>query len=222
VRDTHMIPKSQDNLSELPTRVRARGSYKKSAASRKQVLEAAVRALARRGYARTSVSDIAHTAGMSKGAVHYHFDSKDDLIAKVLEHCAAVTRERLRQAWEAPGEPAEKIRRAIREMRSIRTEGTPEARVLADLAAQGLYDARIRSLLSKMFETNRKEVVAYLTKSLEELKLRTKVPPHLIPRLLIGALDGLAMHNFFDPPAEGDSEEIERAIETIAFSLFEI
>jgi AcrR family transcriptional regulator len=217
-----MIPKSQENVTELPQRVRPRGAYKKSAASRKQVLEAAVRALARRGYARTSVSDIANTAGMSKGAVHYHFDSKDDLIAKVLEHCAAVTRERLRQVWELPGEPAEKIRRAIREMRTIRTESTPEARVLADLAAQGLYDARIRSLLSKMFETNRKEVVAYLTKSLEELKLKTKVPPHLIPRLLVGTLDGLAMHNFFDPPADGDNAEIERALEAMAFALFEI
>lgn len=208
--------------TESPPRARARGSYKKSAVSRKQVLDAAVRALAKNGYARTSVSEIANAAGMSKGAVHYHFDSKDDLIAKVLEHCAAVARERLRQAWEAPGEPHEKIRFALREMRLSRRGGIPELRVLADLAAQGLHDERLRDLLSTMFETNRKEVVAYLAKSLDAMGLKTKIPVDIIPRLIVGALDGLAMHDYFDPPAEGADHEIERALEMVAFSFFEM
>jgi AcrR family transcriptional regulator len=200
---------------------RTRGAYKKSAVSRRHVLEAAVRALAKRGYARTSVSDIARAAGMSKGAVHYHFESKDDLIAKVLEHCAMVARERLREAWEVPGDPAEKIRRAIHEMRAIRKDGAPELRVLADLAAQALHDPRLKALMSKMFEANRKEVVDYLARSLEQIGLRPRVPVHVIPRLLLGALDGLAMHDFFDPAHEGDDAAIEQALEASAFSLFE-
>jgi AcrR family transcriptional regulator len=203
-------------------RVRPRGSYKKSAVSRRQVLDAAISVLATNGYANSSVSDIARAARMSKGAVHYHFDSKDDLIVQVLEHCAAVALERLQTAWEAPGQPADKIVRAVRAMRAIRKEGAPELRVLADLAAQGLHDERLHSQLGKMFEANRKAVVDYLAKSLDELGIRPKIPVHVIPRLLLGALDGLAMHDFFDPPAEGDNVEIEKAIESIAFSLFEM
>jgi hypothetical protein len=52
--------------------------------------------------------------------------------------------------------------------------------------------------------------------------VRPRVPVHIIPRLLIGALDGLAMHDYFDPPAAGDDEEVEKALESIASSLFEI
>lgn len=208
-------------MTTSPARSRPRGSYKKSAVSRRQVLSAAVAALAARGYAKTSVSDIARAAKMSKGAVHYHFESKDDLIAKVLEHCALVSLQRLREAWDAPVEPHEKVRRAVREMRAIRTEGSPETRVLADLAAQALHDDRLRDLLSKMFETNRREVVSYLGRSLEDIGLKPRIPVHIIPRLLLGALDGLAMHDYFDPPDESDAEEIEQAIESIAFSLFE-
>jgi AcrR family transcriptional regulator len=204
------------------SRPRARGSYKKSEISRRQVLEAAVRALATRGYAKTSVSDIALEAGMSKGAVHYHFESKDDLIAKVLEHCAAATRVRVREAWEAPAEPAEKIRAVVHEMRSMRKSGQPELRVLADLAAQGLNDARLRALLGRIFETNRKEIVDYLVSSLNKLGVKSKVPMHIVPRLLVGALDGLAMHDYFDPPEPGDDVLIEEVLETIAFSLFEM
>jgi AcrR family transcriptional regulator len=202
-------------------RARPRGSYKKSAVSRRQVLSAAVSAIAARGYAKTSVSDIARAASMSKGAVHYHFESKDDLIAKVLEHCAIVSLERLRNAWDAPGLPLDKVRRAVREMRAIRSEGQPETRVLADLAAQALHDERLRALLSRMFETNRREVVAYLGRSLDAIGLRPRIPMQLIPRLLLGALDGLAMHDFFDPPDAADAEALEDAIETIALSLFE-
>ncbi|HEX4477976.1 MAG TPA: TetR/AcrR family transcriptional regulator [Polyangiaceae bacterium] len=201
---------------------RLRGSYKKSETSRRQVLEAAVQALAKRGYAKTSVSDIALAAGMSKGAVHYHFESKDDLIAKVLEHCATVAGERVREAWDRPGEPTERIRRAIHEMRSMRKEGVPELRVLADLTAQGLHDARLRTALGKVFETNRKQFVDHLTKSLDAMGLKSKIPVHIVPRLMLGALDGLAIHDYFDPPGVGDDELVELALDGIGLSLFEM
>jgi AcrR family transcriptional regulator len=203
-------------------RPRARGSYKKSETSRRQVLEAAVQALAKGGYAKTSVSDIARAAGMSKGAVHYHFDSKDDLIAKVLEHCASMTRENVRNAWEAEGHPAEKIRRVVHEMRAMRKNGSPELRVLADLAAQGMHDDRLRLMLHSIFEANRREIVSYLETSLQSIGLKSKVPVRLVPRILIGALDGMAMHDYFDPPAEGDDEQVERILEMIGISFFEV
>ncbi len=201
--------------------MRARGSYKKSEASRKQVLDAAIQALADNGYARTSVSDIATAAGMSKGAVHYHFESKEDLISQVLDHCAAAMRDRVRAAWEAPGNPSDKISRALREMRVSRKEGGPELRVLADLMAQGLHDPKLRSSLAAMFEANRHEVVEHLLASLTEFGLKPKVPARVLPRLLLGALDGLALHDFFDPPPPEDDAAIQTALEAIAMSLFE-
>jgi AcrR family transcriptional regulator len=201
--------------------MRARGSYKKSEASRQQVLDAAIRALAERGYARTSVSDIASAAKMSKGAVHYHFESKDDLIAQVLDHCAAAMRARVRAAWESPGEPAERIRRALREMRASRKHAQPELRVLADLMAQGIHDPKLRAPIVAMFQANRKEVAERLLGSLAELGLEPKIPAHIIPRLLLGTVDGLGLHDFFDPPEDEDDEETQRALELIALSLFE-
>ncbi len=57
--------------------------YKKSAISAAQIVAAAIRVVARQGYAHTSLKDIADEAGMSKGAVHYHFSTKEALVAKV-------------------------------------------------------------------------------------------------------------------------------------------
>ena len=51
-------------------------AYAKSAVSSQQIIDAAIRVLARQGYARTSLLDIAKEADMSKGALHYHYPTK--------------------------------------------------------------------------------------------------------------------------------------------------
>lgn len=49
-----------------------------------RILDAAVELFAHYGFDKTTVSDIARTAGISKGAIYLHFDSKDDLLEAVL------------------------------------------------------------------------------------------------------------------------------------------
>ena len=54
-------------------------------ATRKRILDAAYVAFRRRGYARVGVDDIALAARVTKRTLYYHFDSKDALLAAVLE-----------------------------------------------------------------------------------------------------------------------------------------
>jgi AcrR family transcriptional regulator len=49
------------------------------------VLDAAARLFARRGYAPTSMRDIAQAASMLPGSLYYHFAAKEDLLAAVYE-----------------------------------------------------------------------------------------------------------------------------------------
>jgi hypothetical protein len=39
--------------------------------------------------------------------------------------------------------------------------------------------------------------------------------------LLLGALDGLALQDFFDPPSAAEDDSVQQALEAIALSLFE-
>ncbi len=199
----------------------ARATYKKSEVSRRSVVEAAVRALAQQGFANTSVSDIAHSAGMSKGVVHYHFANKDDLIARVLEHCSSVVRERARAAWELGGTPTERIRRLLREAWLIRREGIPEIRVIMDLMAQAVHDPHLRGAVAKMMQTSRAQIVEEFTRSFESMGICSKVAPPAIARILLGSLDGLCLQHFFDPPDPSEEDEVLRAVELMAVGLFE-
>lgn len=53
--------------------------------TRRTVLEAAAVVFAEQGYAAATVADILKTAGVTKGALYFHFDSKEKLARGVLE-----------------------------------------------------------------------------------------------------------------------------------------
>jgi AcrR family transcriptional regulator len=57
--------------------------------TRERIVEAAVRALARNGYAATTVKDIAADAGIAPGLVHYYFKAKDELVLAAVTHACA-------------------------------------------------------------------------------------------------------------------------------------
>lgn len=202
--------------------VATRSEYKKSEASRKQVVDAAIKTIAKRGFADSSVSDIAKTAGMSKGVVHYHFESKTELIERVLDECCRRMSTRVRRAWEEAGSPTEKIRRALREMWLARVDGSPEMRVLADLMAIGVHDPKIRKPLSVMLHGSREELVGELVKSFASMGLKPRIPANVVPRIVLATLDGLGLHQLFDPPSPEDEKEVFRALEVLAFSMFEL
>ena len=53
--------------------------------TRRRILEAAYELFYRRGFARVGVDEIAEFAGVTKRTLYYHFDSKDKLLAAVLD-----------------------------------------------------------------------------------------------------------------------------------------
>lgn len=53
--------------------------------TRKQILDASLRLFSERGFARTTVRDIARQAGITDAAIYYHFDSKRDVLEALVE-----------------------------------------------------------------------------------------------------------------------------------------
>jgi TetR/AcrR family transcriptional repressor of bet genes len=54
------------------------------AARRGQLIEATIEVLARKGYARMTLGDVAKAAGLSHGLVNFHFDTKEKLLSETL------------------------------------------------------------------------------------------------------------------------------------------
>ena len=61
----------------------------KSASTRTQIIEAAIKCLVELGYARTTTAAIAEKAGLSRGAMLHHFPSKIDIVRAAVDHLHA-------------------------------------------------------------------------------------------------------------------------------------
>ena len=76
------------------------------------VLDAAARLFRERGYAVTSMRDIAAAAGMLAGSLYYHFASKDDLLVAVYAEGVKRITSAVEEALAADGDPWERLERA--------------------------------------------------------------------------------------------------------------
>src|ERR1700676_5487667 len=68
---------------------------------RKQILDAAAKVLARRGYAGTMLSEVAEEAGTQPGSLYYHFYSREELIEEVLHEGVSLSFARARGVLDA-------------------------------------------------------------------------------------------------------------------------
>jgi AcrR family transcriptional regulator len=108
--------------------------------TRARILAAAGALFADRGYAGTSIRDIAEHVGMTKAALYYHFESKQDVLAALVRpHLEAI------DALAASCTAADHVDRAavLREMLELLAEPDPTLRaVVSDPSA--LHDVAAR------------------------------------------------------------------------------
>jgi AcrR family transcriptional regulator len=72
--------------------------------SRERILDAAIDRIARDGIDEVRIARIAMDAGVSTGLVHYHFATREALLAEALEHSFALAGDvRIHDAGHAPG-----------------------------------------------------------------------------------------------------------------------
>ena len=89
---------------------------------REQLIEATMKTIARYGYARTTMGQVAKAAGMSQGIVNFYFKTKESLLYETLAYLAEEYESLSRQAVERAGPDPVAAMNAI-----IETDLGPEA-----------------------------------------------------------------------------------------------
>ena len=77
---------------------------------RLQLIEATIDSLAKRGYSETTMADVADGAGLSRGIVNFHFESKEKLLVATLQHMSEEYAAHWRGALDKAGhDPAKRM-----------------------------------------------------------------------------------------------------------------
>jgi TetR/AcrR family acrAB operon transcriptional repressor len=88
-----------------------RRTKEEAAATRRQVMEAALRMFSQNGYAATTLDDIAREAGVTRGAIYWHFSNKADLYNTLVAEVFARVNPTMEQAMQDGGSVLEGLRR---------------------------------------------------------------------------------------------------------------
>jgi AcrR family transcriptional regulator len=153
------------------------------------VLRRAIDLFNRRGYDGTSIGDISKDLGITKSAVLYHFDSKEDILAAALHEAL----EELDQLVAQASEPASSISAYDRLRRTV--EAAVQILVAHLPAVTLLLRVRGNSALEKDALRRRRNIDDGLEKLVREAVveggLRSDIEPELLTRLLFGMVNSL-------------------------------
>jgi len=98
---------------EAPVSGPAGWQAQKSASTRLQIVESALRCIVDLGYSSTTTTEIADKAGLSRGAMLHHFPSKIDIVRAAVEHLHAKRLKAFRKAIDKLPRDETRVHRAL-------------------------------------------------------------------------------------------------------------
>ncbi|MEF9934161.1 MAG: TetR/AcrR family transcriptional regulator [Clostridium sp.] len=79
--------------------------------TKKVIFEAAIKSFSKKGYHKSTMDEIAETAGVAKGTLYYHFKSKEDIFKFIIDEGIRLIKEELFDKTRHLEEPTEKLRK---------------------------------------------------------------------------------------------------------------
>ena len=166
-------------------------------ARREEILDAAQVCFQEQGYYHTTVDEIAARAGLSKGAIYWHFKGKRELFLAIFDRYLQ-TFDAYRPVAQSAGSAEEGIRLVV----ALLEVGIGETLALAELslefAAHASRDPELRRRMASMFA----HLIAIVSEQVERGKRVgefTCEDPKRFAAVFVAALDGLMFQRLFEP-----------------------
>ncbi|MFK4730427.1 TetR/AcrR family transcriptional regulator [Agromyces mediolanus] len=183
-----------------------RGSYAKGIAKREEILTAALDVIARNGYGRASVRELADAVGLSQAGLLHYFSSKEELFAEILRKRDEVDREVL-EAADADHELS--MMDGFVQVMRHNADVPGLVQLYARLSAEATEaDHAARPFFTERFRIFREMSVESIREGQRDGTLRADLDPEKIASLLLAAADGLQTQWLMDPSIDmGDHIE---------------
>ncbi|MDS0282821.1 TetR/AcrR family transcriptional regulator [Haloarcula onubensis] len=153
-----------------------------------EIMCATYRALCSHGYADLTMQDIADESSKSKAALHYHYDSKHDLLCAFLDYLYDRFVER---TADVAGEDAhERLLGLVEAVLTEREDREAFETAILEIRAQAPYDAGFRDRLTRFEDHLVAELTAILEAGVEAGTFREDVDPGDAASFVVTVLTG--------------------------------
>ena len=178
---------------------------------RQELIEATIDAIARHGYEETTMAVVADGAGLSRGIVNFHFESKEKLLVETLRSLAEEYRAHWRRALGEAGPAAARKLWALVLADFDRKVCSPR-KIAAWCAFWG--EARTRPQYRALCSANDPDYQQAFLGLCRELAAEGQ-SPDLLARGFSGLLEGLWLHLMMGPKEFGREEARACAVEML-------
>jgi TetR/AcrR family fatty acid metabolism transcriptional regulator len=155
-----------------------------------QIIEAAVRVFARKGYFSSRVSDIAREAGIAAGTIYLYFDTKEAVLITLFRDKMAGVVAALRKAITDEPDAVAKVRRLVH-LHFHMLEQNPE---LAEVVQVELRQGQkfFRGPASQEIAGYFALIASLLEEGVAAGRFRSDLPVKVATKMLFGAMDQMA------------------------------
>jgi AcrR family transcriptional regulator len=157
---------------------------------RNRLVEAATRAFRVRPYDEVRVADIVAEAGMSSRSFYEHFDSKEDLVASVVQEAGQELLDDLRALFEQVEHPVERIDRGLRLFLDLFGRVPVDIETLGGSAGQRVREVR-RDTVREITDLVLAELVLW-----HESGHTAKPPDPVYVELVLTGIEGMAFRYY--------------------------
>ena len=116
------------------------------------ILETAITLFGSKGYQSVTIDEIAKTAGVSRGLIHYHFGNKEDLLLQIVSSGRSIISESLNAISQNNDTARNKIREALRVYMQLATSRLAVAQMMLIAFFEVPHTQRIRTDLLETYE----------------------------------------------------------------------
>jgi TetR/AcrR family fatty acid metabolism transcriptional regulator len=178
---------------------------------RRQILDAAVRAFAKKGYHASRVSDIAEEAGVAYGLVYHYFESKDAVLESIFREMWGMMVAAINAIEEIEESPREQLRKACAIVLRTWRDYPDVVRVLVrEVARSGEQLQREVEEIAHAFEALQRIV----ERGQREKVFRQDLPPRLAAWIIYGALEEI-LTGWVLGRLPGEDQDIKDAERTV-------
>lgn len=164
---------------------------------REKILHAAATCFRDRGYHETTVQDICDAARLSKGGLYTYFQSKDEILAAVIEESFIDTLRRAQAAASDEGTAIEKLDRVAAVL--VDRLSSPEAypvhspQLYLEIWAEASKNAHLRALCTQAYDRWKTFLAGLMREGIHQGLIRPDIDPDGIAATLVAIFDGLSL-----------------------------
>ncbi len=151
-----------------------------------QVVEAAARVFAEKGYEASRLEDIANELGVLQGSLYYHIKSKSDLLSLVQRRRLAQNTDSIEAISRGPGSATQRLRELVTEHLSLIDQYFPESLqwfVEGD-PAKSLTEGP--AIVEALHQRYYRAWIVVIRQGIECGEFRREMDPHVTTRLVLG------------------------------------